>query len=185
MERLTFAVSGSKVEGRTLSGTAHVYGSVTVDGRNHSFAPGAFAKSIAAGKVKSFAWHDETKLLGSMKAGTLRLEDGDSLQFSIDLPETTDAENLRALAARGEDLGMSFSVAPKTSKLVKGVRVFSDVDLVSVDPVAMPAFEGTSVILNSTQGVRKSVSTAIRIRAMVRADVQRRAGAGTGAKPRA
>ena len=47
MERLTFAIGGSRVEGKTLSGIVHVYGSVTVDGRKHSFAPGAFAKSIA------------------------------------------------------------------------------------------------------------------------------------------
>jgi len=168
MERLTFAMSGGKVEGRTLSGTAHVYGTVTVDGRNHSFQPGVFAKSIAAGKVKSFAWHDESKLLGSQKAGTLRLEDGaDGLQFSVDLPETTDGENLRALTQRGEDLGVSFSVLPRASKLVKGVRIFSDAELISVDPVAMPAFEGTSVILNSIDWEEPAYSMAIKIRARV------------------
>lgn len=151
MERLTFAVEQSKVEGRTLSGVAHVYGQVTVDGRNHSFAPGAFAKSIASGNVKSFKDHDASQLLGSQKAGTLRLQDGDKLAFAIDLPDTSYANDLRALAERGEDIGMSFQVVAGASKLVKGVRVFSDARLVSVDPVALPAFEGTSVILNSVQ----------------------------------
>ena len=165
MERLTFAVTGGKVEGRTLSGTAHVYGTVTTDGRNHSFAPGAFIRSIAAGKVKSFAWHDESKLLASQKAGTLRLTDGETLGVAIDLPSASYAEDLKGLAERGEDLGFSFSVIPKASRLVKGVRIFSDAELVSVDPVAMPAFEGTSVILNSAEEPETAQSQTIKIRA--------------------
>jgi HK97 family phage prohead protease len=165
MERLTFAVSGGKVEGRTLSGTAHVYGTVTVDGRNHSFAAGAFARSIAAGKVKSFAWHDESKLLGSQKAGTLRLTDGETLGVAIDLPDASYANDMRALTERGEDLGFSFSVIPRASKVVKGVRIFSDAELVSVDPVAMPAFEGTSVILNSQRQSETVISQLTKIRA--------------------
>lgn len=170
MERLTFAVSNSKVEGRTLSGTAHVYGAVTSDERKHSFSAGAFAKSIAGGKVKSFAWHDQTKLLGSQKAGTLRLEDGpDGLQFSLDLPNASYAEDLRALAERGEDLGMSFAVTG--GKRAKGQRAFSEAELLSVDPVAMPAFEGTSVILNSAQEPESVTSQILKIRARTLANI--------------
>src|SRR6184192_1703965 len=108
MERLTFAASG-KVEGRTLSGVVHVYGSVTTDARKHSFAAGAFTKSIAAGTVKSFAWHGDStvSLLGSQKAGTLRLTDGKELGFALDLPETSDGNDLRVLAERGEEIAMS------------------------------------------------------------------------------
>lgn len=165
MERLTFAASG-KVEGRTLSGIVHVYGSVTTDSRKHSFAPGAFAKSIAKGNVVSFAFHDDTKPLGTQRAGTLRLQDGKELTYAIDLPETSYAADLRAYVEAGNELGMSFQVQPSTKgKGIKGATLWTSGDLISVDPVAMPAFEGTSVILNSTEVGEPAYSAAIKIRA--------------------
>lgn len=165
MERLTFAASG-KVEGRTLSGVVHVYGSVTTDGRKHSFSAGAFTKSIAKGQVVSFAFHDATKPLGSQKSGTLRLSDGQQLTYSIDLPDTSYANDLRAYVDAGNDLGMSFQVAPTSRpKREAGVTTWSEGELVSVDPVAMPAFEGTSVILNSAQDGEPAYSTTIKLRA--------------------
>lgn len=165
MERLTFAASG-KVDGRTLSGIVHVYGSVTTDGRKHSFAPGAFAKSIAAGKVASFAFHDDTKPLGTMKAGSLRLLDGPQLSYEIDLPETSYAADLRAYVAAGNELGMSFQVQPSGKPMrAGGVSTWSQGELISVDPVAMPAFEGTSVILNSAQESENAISQTVKIRA--------------------
>lgn len=171
MEKVIVGLSTYRLEGRTLSGTAHVYGQVTTDGRKHSFAPGAFSAAIAAGKLKSFAWHDERLLLGSQAAGTLRLRDGEKLGFELDLPETTYGEDLRALAARKEPIGMSFAVTGGESKLVKGVRVFSRADLVSVDPVAMPAFEGTSVQLNSAQEAEPVLSQTVKMRARFLAKV--------------
>ncbi len=165
MEHLTFAASG-KVEGRTLSGVVHVYGSVTTDARKHSFAAGAFAKSIAAGKVVSFAFHDNTKPLGSQKAGTLRLSDGAQLQYEIDLPETTYAADLRAYVAAGNELGMSFRVSPLGKpKRAGGITTWQEGQLMSVDPVALAAFEGTSVILNSAQEGESVISVTTKIRA--------------------
>ena len=168
MERLTFAASG-KVEGRTLSGTAHTYGTVTVDGRKHAFAPGAFAKAIAAGGVVSFAYHDETKPLAAMRAGSLRLADGaEGLSFALDLPEGVSyAEDMRALVANKQiELGMSFAIAGGGKfQRQDGVKTWTEVNLLSVDPVALPAFEGTSVVLNSaTDPVTTASSTAVRLR---------------------
>jgi HK97 family phage prohead protease len=174
MERLTFAATG-KIEGRTLSGVAHTYGTVTVDGRKHSFAPGAFAKSIAAGGVVSFAYHDETKPLAAMRAGSLRLADGaEGLSFALDcLQGVSYADDMLMLVANHQiELGMSFAIAAG-GKYVKqdGVKTWTEVNLLSVDPVAMPAFEGTSVVLNSaTEPVETSHSTVIKIRARVLAN---------------
>lgn len=172
MERLTFAISAGKVEGRTLSGIAHVYGSVTVDGRKHSFAPGAFAKSIAEGAVTAYWGHETPLRLGSQKAGTLRLSDGPSaLQMAIDLPDTTYANDIKALVAAGEELGMSFEVYPnKTPSKSKGVSVFSDVRLAKINLVDTPAFEGTSVVLNSAQEQETSRAQLLRIRARLHAN---------------
>ncbi len=180
MERLTFAATG-KVEGRTLSGVAHTYGTVTVDGRKHGFAPGAFAKAIAAGGVVSFAYHDETKPLAAMRAGSLRLADGaEGLSYALDLPEGVSyAEDMRALVANKQiELGMSFAIMPGGKYERKdGVKTWTEVNLLSVDPVAMPAFEGTSVVLNSaTEPVENSYSTAIKIRARVLANASKHSG---------
>ncbi len=165
MERLTFAASG-KVEGRTLSGVVHVYGSVTTDSRKHSFARGAFTKSIAAGRLVSFAFHDDTKPLASQRAGTLRVRDGKQLEYEIDMPETSYAADLRAYVAAGNELGMSFQVSPVgRPKRAGGVTTWAEGELVSVDPVAMPAFEGTSVILNSAQDGEPAYSATIKLRA--------------------
>jgi Escherichia/Staphylococcus phage prohead protease len=177
MERLTFAVDNGKLEGRTLSGVAHVYGMVTRDGRNMRFAPGAFTKSIARGQVVSFAHHDDSKLLASQSAGTLRLADSPTdMGHQLDLPEGVSyAEDLKALAARGEPLGMSFSVNPATSRSIREtvggqkVTTWVEADLISVDPVALAAFDGTSVILNSRQDERKPITHRLMVRARVRA----------------
>jgi HK97 family phage prohead protease len=183
MERLTFAATG-KVEGRTLSGVAHMYGTVTVDGRKHSFAPGAFDKAIAAGGVVSFAYHDETKPLAAMRVGTLRLTAGaEEMGYSLDLPEGVSyADDMRALVANRQiDLGMSFAIAAG-GKYVKqdGVKTWTEVNLLSVDPVAMPAFEGTSVVLNSaTEPVETSHSTSIKIRARVAANASKQRPSST------
>jgi hypothetical protein len=141
---------------------------VTVDGRRHSFAPGTFARSIAAGKVKSFAFHDPSKPLASQAAGNLRLSDGpEGLDYALDLPDGVSyAEDLRALAAAGVDLAMSFGFYPAGKPTRKdGVTTWSAGDLASVDPVAMPAFEGTSVMLNAAEEGEPAYSTTIKIRA--------------------
>lgn len=167
MERLTFAASG-RVEGRTLSGVVHVYGSVTTDGRGHSFEPGAFAKSIAGGQIKSVAWHGKgvAALLGSQANGTLRLMDGPELGFALDLPDTTDGNDLRVLAERGEKIDMSFQVLPVgRPKRVNGVTTWAEGNLYSVDPVAIGAFEGTNVILNSADYGEPAYSATIKIKA--------------------
>ncbi len=172
MERLTFAVTGGRIEGKTLSGVAHVYGSVTVDGRKHSFAPGAFAKSIAEGSVMAYWGHETPLRLASQRAGTLRLSDGPTaLQVAMDLPDTTYAQDIKALIAAGEEVGMSFEVYPNKPPLKsKGVSIFSDVRLAKINLVDFPAFEGTSVVLNSAQELETSRAQLLRIRARLHAN---------------
>ncbi len=114
----------------------------------------------------SFAFHDDTKPLGTQRAGTLRLQDGKELTYSIDLPDTSYAKDLQAYVDAGNELGMSFQVQP-SARAKKGgdVTLWTQGDLISVDPVAMPAFEGTSVILNSQQDGESATSQTVKIRA--------------------
>ncbi len=187
MGRLTFAVSGGRVEGRTLSGMAHIYGTTTSKYGGHRFAPGVFSKSIQAGTVASFAFHDEDKLLTTQKAGGLRLTDGpEGLGFEIDLPEGVSyAEDLRALVASGVEIGMSFAFDMRHGKgaYVGGVKTWTDGPLLSVDPVlntslVSPAFDGTSVTLYSDPDDTRSDTTSTKIRARVSANAHRNPSAG-------
>ncbi len=172
MERLTFAAVGGQLDGKALTGITHVYGSVTTDGRKHSFSAGAFAKSIAEGSVMAYWGHETPLRLGSQKAGTLRLSDGlRALEMAIDLPETSYAADIRALKAAGEEFYMSFEGYPNKPPIRKGgLIVFSDVRLVKINLVDKPAFEGTSVVLNSAQEQETSRAQLLRIRARLHAN---------------
>jgi HK97 family phage prohead protease len=166
MERLTFAAIG-KVQDGIFTGTAHVYGQVTVDGRKHSFAPGAFAKSIAAGEVLAYWEHGTPFRLGSQKAGTLQLTDGPTeLDITLKLPNTSYADDLKALTDAGEELGVSFEFYPsKPARKANGITTWTEGRLSKINLVDAPAFEGTNVILSSEQEGETATSTTIKIRA--------------------
>ena len=74
-------------------------------------ARGAFADAItkASADVHALFDHDTGRVLGRMKAGTLRLaEDDKGLTVEIDPPETQDARDLIASIERGDIDQMSF-----------------------------------------------------------------------------
>jgi HK97 family phage prohead protease len=166
MERLTFAATG-KVRDGVFTGTAHVYGQVTVDGRKHAFAPGAFAKSIAAGEVMAYWGHNSPLRLGSQKAGTLILTDSPKdLSMALRLPQTTYAADIKALTDAGEEIGVSFEFSPTKPPLRKdGVSTFTEGRLFNINLVDAPAFEGTNVVLSSAQDGESATSQMTKIRA--------------------
>lgn len=97
--------------GRTFSGYAAVFNS---DSEPLPFIeqirPGAFERTLAArNQVKMFVNHEDTMVLASTRAGTLRLnEDRRGLRVSADLPETSYARDLAVLMERGDVDSMSF-----------------------------------------------------------------------------
>ena len=97
--------------GRTFSGYAAVFNS---DSEPLPFIeqirPGAFERTLAArNQVKMFVNHEDTMVLASTRAGTLRLtEDRRGLKVAADLPETTYARDLAVLMERGDVDSMSF-----------------------------------------------------------------------------
>ncbi len=105
----------AKVEGRTLTGVAAVYGqpSRTLYEYGKSFieriAPGAFGESIA-GDIKLLYNHQSVMPLARTRSSTLSLrDDTDGLHYSATLPDTTLGNDVRALLERGDLSGeMSF-----------------------------------------------------------------------------
>lgn len=156
MERLSFAATGS-IEGNTLSGVAHTFGTRTKRGSVlMEFAAGSFDKALANSDVRAFWNHDTTYLLGRQSAGTVTLTAAqDGLHYSIDLPDTSYAADLKALIARGDLSEMSFGITPgevAKSKDAAGNTVITHTSVASIfdiSPVSLPAFDGTTTQLHS------------------------------------
>lgn len=148
----------SEINGNKLSGYGAVFGQYADMGRYlERLQPTAFDKVLSdpASDVRSFWNHDSTMLLGRQSSGTLRLStDSHGLAFELDLPNTSYANDVRELAARGDLTGMSFGFIPGEEQWgTVGNRELrthvSVAKLIEVSPVSLPAYPGTTVQLRS------------------------------------
>lgn len=121
-------------------------------------APGALSKTLAdGGDVLARYQHEDNYLLGRTSAGTLRLSvDDNGLLYEVDLPDTSYARDLAALAARGDVRHSSFAfrIAPggeEWSLTEQGfpLRTITELMLADVAPVVQPAYLDTSSGLRS------------------------------------
>lgn len=138
-----------------------------------SFAPGAFAESLADRSVDpvALAHHDPAQVLGRVSAGTLRLrEDARGLAVEIDPPNTTAGRDMVASIARGDVRGMSVGFLPRS----KGLEWSPDftrcvvrrATAAEVSCVTWPAYGGTSIALKSrARAIARSASLARAVRA--------------------
>lgn len=121
-------------------------------------APGAFADAIT-GDIRALVDHDPGRVIGRSKSGTLRLaEDGTGLRVEIDVPDTTDGNDLWVLVERGDISGMSFGfrVTKETWDETGDVpvRTIHKLELHEVSAVAWPAYEDTTIGLRSLEAAR-------------------------------
>jgi HK97 family phage prohead protease len=165
-----YALTGNKLEGY-----AHIFGQRANLGHQYEeIRAGAFDKALASKKtdVRAFWNHNRDLVLGRQSAGTLRVSaDSKGLAYSLDLPNTTYANDLRELVERKDVNEMSFGFIPNLvgwSKAKDGLMVRSHEsvgELVDISPVSIPAFGGTSINLRAqgieTESVR---SQLIRLR---------------------
>lgn len=126
---------------------------------------GGYVETCSAGLVdKSLAdgldvlcryQHDSNFLLGRVSSGTLRLAvDDTGLDYNNDLPATDYADNVRALAARGDLRFSSFAFRTLDDEwgfTEQGfpLRTLKQIQLVDVAPVVEPAYLDTSSGLRS------------------------------------
>jgi len=177
-DRIVFGAT-AEVTGRTLSGVAHTFGTTTLMGEKYvKFERGAFDEALTRSDVRAFWNHDARLLLGSQHSGTVRVNaEDDGLHYSIDVANTSYADDMLALIDRGDLAGMSFGIVPgkvKTSKAADGKQIvthLSVADLFDVSPVSMPAFtSGTTIARHSASVPGESVaSQAIKARQRARA----------------
>ena len=144
-----FAAEIRAIHGRKLAGYAALFGIEARIGKTtETIKPGAFRDSLQH-DILCLAVHDQTKVLGRTKSGTLRLsEDHRGLAFELDVPDTQTGRDLLALAERNDLGGMSFGfTVPDDGQQWDGDRrTLTRVDLKEISVVSSwPAYQGTSV----------------------------------------
>lgn len=149
-------------DGLQFRGYAAVFDSPSEDlgGFREVIKPGAFARSIAHAKngrdIKAFLNHNMDVVLGSTRAGTLRLaEDQRGLVAEIDLPDSAWGQPVAAAVRRGDISSMSFGFNVPKKRDDGGpaeewsqddsTRTLHEVRLWEVSPVTgWPAYAATS-----------------------------------------
>lgn len=118
--------------------------------------------SAITGDVRALIDHDTGRVIGRTKSGTLRLTTDDKgLRCEIDVPDTTDGNDLWTLVERGDISGMSigFSVTRQewddTGDEMK--RTILDVELYEVSACAFPAYEDTTLDARSLTAAKDEV----------------------------
>lgn len=144
-------------EKRTLVGYAAVFNSDTDIGGwwTERIAPGAFSGTIG-GDIRALVDHDMGRVIGRTKSGTLRLaEDSKGLACEIDIPNTTDGNDLWELVERGDISGMSFGFRVTKQEwdetIDPPVRTIQAIELFEVSAVAWPAYDDTEIGKRSLQ----------------------------------
>lgn len=147
-------------EKRTLTGYAVVWDSDTTIGDYfvERIAKNAFTKALR-NDILALVNHDSGRVVGRTKSGTLRLaQDDHGLKVEIDVPDTTDGNDLWKLVERGDVSGMSFSFrATKQEWDESGdmpKRTVIEAELYEVTATSIPAYPDTTLALRSLEGVR-------------------------------
>jgi HK97 family phage prohead protease len=127
-------------------------------------APGAFTRSLEARNDIKLLWnHDSGTVLGSTRAGTLRLyQDERGLKVSAQFPNTTAGRDAAELIRRGDVDSMSFGFSVPSGgdewSANGQERTLKSVRLHEVSIVAFPAYSSTA----GSTSVRGLESVALR-----------------------
>jgi uncharacterized protein len=118
---------------------------------------GAFDRTLSDGhNIFSMYSHDKSKILGSTKSGSLKLEiDNIGLRFALEIdPEISYAKDTYLLVKNRDVEGCSFGFICKEDEWKLGeddaeVRLLKDVDLIECTITAFPAYSQTEVSCRS------------------------------------
>lgn len=122
--------------------------------------PGAFDKCLASNPdIRGLFNHDPSLILGRTKAGTMTVRsDADGIEYIIDPPNTSYANDLRESMARGDVDQSSFGFYMKRDDWKDTpdglVRELIEVDCFDVSPVTYPAYSGSSSGVRSAEEMR-------------------------------
>jgi HK97 family phage prohead protease len=147
-------------DGMTLRGYAAVFNSPSQPlPFTETIAPGAFRDSLNSRNDVKLLWnHDTGTVLGSTRAGTLKLvEDGKGLLVEANLPDTQAGRDAATLIKRGDVNAFSFGFRVATNGdewPSADQRILKRVNVHEVSLVAFPAYtatEGTASVRAMTE----------------------------------
>lgn len=146
-------------DGRRVVGVAAAYETLSSDlgGFREKIAPTAFDRSLAENDIRALYSHDSAMLLGRTSSGTLKVSSTNrGLEFDLQLPNTSYADDLFNLMQRGDVTSCSFGFFTRSDKWTTDpetktrIRTLHDVDLREISIVGDPAYPtGTSAALRS------------------------------------
>jgi len=158
-----------RIDGRTLSGVAAVYGAQSRElhenGRTFTerIAPGAFGDSVR-GDIKLLYNHDPRMPLARSRSNTLKLEDrADGLHYSATLPETTLGNDVRELMQRGDlsgEMSFGFYVTKDSWNARRSERTVEKATLVEISVVVDAAYPQTSSSLRRVDAAAMNAARA-------------------------
>ncbi len=150
----TLSASSSTVTGNTLSGYIALFNTLSEDmgGWKEVLAPGCFTSSVDS-DIRALVNHNTDSVVGRTSAGTLTLkEDTKGLAYSIELPDTQAARDLKISAERKDVTGCSFGFFCTASEWNDAgtVRTVKDTELFEVSVgVTFPAYADTTMQLRT------------------------------------
>lgn len=144
---------------RRLRGRAAVFNSETVIGGEFRevVRPGAFAKTITERDVKMLWNHDSNFPMGSLRAGTLLLdEDYEALNVDNDPPTQGMYAGFLEAIERGDVTQMSFQFEVIKENIIRAegqmiLREILEVKLWEVSPVTFPAYTDTEIGMRAAE----------------------------------
>jgi len=159
IEKRTFNAEVRKLESGDkpqITGTASVFNQLSQDlgGFREIIEPYAFGDIINTCDVFALINHDPNQVLGRNKSGTLKLEENENgLDFTVDPPDTTFANDLLVSMARKDidKCSFAFIVADDSWETINGEdirRIKKFKELFDVSVVTYPAFYQTNAQVN-------------------------------------
>ena len=170
----------TKKEGnkKTIQGYAVVFDSWTkINGSwSECIKKGAFAESLKHNKVLALYNHDFNSVLGRKDVNMTLIEDDKGLKFEIELPNTTQSNDLYELINRGIVNQCSFSGFVRQEEWnyedeERILRTINDIDLIEITITPIPAYEVTEAEVkrsNRMQQIKSETSNTMDFEQIIR-----------------
>jgi HK97 family phage prohead protease len=173
--RTSFAPIEMRAEGdgMTFTGYAALFNSPSEPlPFTETIKPGAFKRSLGARNEVKLLWnHDSGTVLGSLRAGTMQLEeDAKGLKVTAQLPDTQAGRDAAVLLKRGDVSAMSFGFRIPTGgdswSADGNERTLNSVRLHEVSIVSFPAYSATEgmTAVRSARNLAEKIARLAEIR---------------------
>lgn len=168
MEQRTMSleIRSADIENRKLVGYAAIFREEYTQLRDRwgdvfyeRVRPGAFKKSLAERAVCMLVNHDWSKIVGRTGSNLILEEDDKGLRFGLDIPNTTDGNDLLENVRNGLIQGCSFgfNIKNQTTRWDDNGAFYRDIDeveLFEVTATPIPAYVDTEISARSQLSIR-------------------------------